>query len=483
MRRIEWGYLRVLESRQQLSFWYGSGTFSDSASSRAFPRVRQPVFSLTFPGERSMVPVTMPRELASDYVLITATVIFVGTYVLISMRRLGRFSLDRPAVALLGGALMLFAGILTPAQAMGAINLDVILLLVGMMLLVSGLDVCGFFDLVSTRIAGRAKSQLALLAGLMLATAFLSALVLNDAIALLMTPIVVRSARSLKVRPVPYLVALALAANIGSVATEIGNPQNAYIAIVSGIPFLAFTAALLPVMLACLGVSIGLVWLAFRKDLAAPLSRAAALPPIRPQRNGLTVTLGIGLGVVIGFFLSPPTWLPVIAIAGGAFVLFFLPFVSTTNARVLVGKVDWTIVLFFVGLFVLLEGVRVSGLSDGIQTAFTTAFGGQTGGLPWLTGLSALLSNLISNVPAVLLLAQVVQGAGGSHLLWFALASSSTLAGNATILGAACNVIVVQIANREGVEVSMKDFMKAGLPVTAATLILSTILLALLVPA
>ena len=430
-----------------------------------------------------MVPATMPRELASDYVLITATLIFVATYVLISMRNLGRFSLDRPAVALLGGALMLVAGILTPAQAIGAINLDVILLLVGMMLLVSGLDVCGFFDLVSTWIAERAKSQMTFLAGLMVAAAFLSALVLNDAIALLMTPIVVRSARSLKVRPVPYLVALALAANIGSVATEIGNPQNAYIAIASGIPFLEFTAALLPIMLLCLGVSIGLVWLVFRKDLAAPLSRGASLPPIRLQRNGLTVTLGIGLGVVIGFFLSTPTWLPLIAIAGGAFVLFFLPFVSTTSARVLVGKVDWTIVLFFVGLFVLLEGVQVSGLSGGIQAGFTAAFGGQAGGLPWLTGLSALLSNLISNVPAVLLLAQVVQGAGGSHLLWLALASSSTLAGNATILGAACNVIVVQIANREGVEVSMKDFMKAGLPVTAATLVLSTVLLALLVPA
>jgi len=419
---------------------------------------------------------------ALGYALLAATVIFVATYVLISMRNLGRFPLDRPAVALLGGALMLVAGILTPAQAMTSINLDVILLLVGMMILVSGLDVCGFFDLVSTWIASKAKSQATFLAGLMVAAAFLSALVLNDAIALLMAPIVIRSARSLRVRPVPYLVALAIAANIGSVATEIGNPQNAYIAIASGIPFLTFTAALLPVMLACLAVSIGLVWLVFRKDLSAPLSRVADLPPIRLQRNGLAVTLGVGLGVVVGFFLSTPPWLPLIAIAGGAFVLFFLPFVSTTSARVLVAKVDWTIVLFFVGLFVLLEGVQVSGLSAGIQSGFTTAFGGQSGGLAWLTGLSAVLSNLISNVPAVLLLAQVVQGAGGSRLLWLALASSSTLAGNATILGAACNVIVVQIASREGVEVSMKDFMKAGLPVTLATLALSTVMLFLLVP-
>lgn len=421
---------------------------------------------------------------AVGYALVAATVIFVATYVLISVRNVGRFPLDRPSVALLGGALMLLFGILTPAQAMASINLDVILLLIGMMILVSGLEVCGFFDLVSTWIAVRAKTQFAFLAGLMLAAAFLSALVLNDAIALLMTPIVVRSARTLRVRPVPYLVALAIAANVGSVATEIGNPQNAYIAIESGIPFLTFTAVLLPVMLVCLALSIGLVWFAFRKDLASPLSRAAALPPIRLQRTGLAVTLGVSAGVVLGFLFSPTSaWLPLVAIAGGAFVLFLLPFVTTTSARVLVGKVDWTIVLFFIGLFVLIAGIQISGLSGDITSAFTAAFGGQSGGLAWLTGLSAVLSNLISNVPAVLLLGEVVKGAGGPALLWLALASSSTLAGNATILGAACNVIVVQIASREGVEVSMKEFVKAGLPVTVVTLVVSTLLLALLVAA
>ena len=425
----------------------------------------------------------MRRGVALGYAFVAAAAIFVVTYVLLSVRNLGRFPLDRPSVALLGGALMLAFGILTPADAMASINLDVILLLVGMMILVSGLDVCGFFDLVSTRIAARARTQFTLLAGLMVAAAFLSAVVLNDAIALLMTPIVVRSARTLRVRPVPYLVALAIAANIGSVATEVGNPQNAYIAIVSGIPFLSFTAILLPVMLVCLGLSIGLVWFAFRKDLAAPLTRVTEMPPIRLQRTGLAVTLGIAFAVVIGFFLSTPPWLPLIAIAGGAFVLFLLPFVSTSSARVLVGKVDWTIVLFFVGLFVLIGGIQVSGLSGGITAAFTDAFGGQSGGLAWLTGLSAVLSNLMSNVPAVLLLGEVVKGAGGSNLLWLALASSSTLAGNATILGAACNVIVVQIASREGVEVSMKEFIKAGLPVTLVTLLVSTLLLVLLVGA
>src|SRR5207244_6639027 len=152
----------------------------------------------------------------------------------------------------------------TPADALLAINLDVLLLLVGMMVLVAGLDVCGFFDLVSSRIALRAKSQVWFLAWLMIATAALSALVLKAMIALLLTPVVVASARALRVNPVPYLVAVAIAANVGSVATEVGNPQNALIAIRSGIPVLTFSAYLLPITMVCLVVSMGLGWLGLR---------------------------------------------------------------------------------------------------------------------------------------------------------------------------------------------------------------------------
>jgi len=419
---------------------------------------------------------------ASAFTFYAATVVFVVTYVLISLRNVRRFPIERPAVAMLGGALMLVLGILTPAEAIAAINLDVILLLVGMMVLVSGLDACGFFDLVSSRIAARAKTQTSFLVWLMVTTAALSAVVLNDTIALLVTPVVVRSARALRVNPIPYLVAVAISANVGSVATEVGNPQNAFIGIRSGIPFLTFTAYLLPVTVACLAVAIGLVWLAFRKDLAAPLTPAVSMPAATLQRRGMVFTLAVTLAVAVAFFASStPEWLPLIALAGGSFVLFFLPFVSKATPRSLIAKVDWSIILFFVGLFILLEGIRVSGLSGAIQDGFTSAFAGRSGGLPWLVGLSALLSNLISNVPAVLLLAQVVPQ--GSTQLWLGLATSSTLAGNATILGAACNVIVVQVASRDGVTVSMRDFVKAGLPVTAATLVLSTFLVALLVPA
>jgi Na+/H+ antiporter NhaD/arsenite permease-like protein len=419
---------------------------------------------------------------AFSFSLVAATAVFLATYVLISLRTIRRFPIERPAVAMLGGALMLALGVVTPNGAIRAINVNVIVLLVGMMVLVSGLEVVGFFDLVSSRIASRARGQASFLAWLMVATAFLSALVVNDTVALLVTPVVVRSARSLRVNPIPYLVAVAIAANVGSVATEVGNPQNAFIAIESGIPFLVFTAYLLPVTVACLAVSIGLVWLVFRKDFAAPIAHLPPAPALPLQRRGLALTLAVTAVVSIALFAAPtPAFLPLVALAGGSFVLFFLPFVSTVTARALIAKVDWGIILFFIGLFLVLEGVRVSGLSAAIEAGFASATGSETGGLVSLVGLSALLSNLISNVPAVLLLAEVVPQ--GSTQLWLGLAASSTLAGNATILGAACNVIVVQVASREGVTVTMKDFMKAGLPVTAATLVLSTVLIAILVPA
>lgn len=420
--------------------------------------------------------------MATSYALIAAAAIFVLTYTLISLRQLARIPLERPASAMLGASLMLALGVVGPADALVSINLNVILLLVGMMAVVSGLEACGFFDAISARLAKGATTQTRFLASLMVVTAVLSALVVNDTVVLLLTPIVVRTARALGVNPVPHLVALAIAANVGSVATEIGNPQNAFIAIRSGIPFLTFSAYMAPVMAACLVVSIGIVRWSYRAELRAPIVRAPASAPVAVERRGVALTSGIIGAVVVAFFLTGPEWLPFIALAGGGFVLFLVPFVARVTPRGLIAKLDWGIILFFVGLFVVLGGVRSSGLSGAIQAGFTSAFGGE-GGLLWLTGLSALLSNLISNVPAVLLLAEVVEGAGGTVQLWLALAASSTLAGNATILGAAANVIVVQLAARDGVHVSMRAFIRAGLPVTVATLVLSTVLIGLLVPA
>lgn len=406
--------------------------------------------------------------------------IFLLTFTLLSVRSIRSYRLDRPAVALFGAALMIAFGVVTPAQALDAIDLNVILLLLGMMLLVAGLDVCGFFDLVSRRVAEVSRSQVHFLVLLFTATAILSALVLNDTIVLLMTPIVVKACRTLKVNAVPYLVGLALAANIGSVATPVGNPQNAYIAIRGGIPFATFTGHLFLVAALSLLVGLGVVWFAFRRDLAAGVAafaEARKAAPVIVNRRGLAFTLAAVVGTVAAFSLTSPTMLPFAALVGGALVLLVLPALARTTPRTLFEKVDWSILILFLGLFVVMKGVETSGLLTELLSRVGGA--GPATDVWRLSGTAAVVSNLVSNVPAVLLLSPFVLAApaGSQQGLWFALAASSTLGGNATILGAAANIIVVQVAAKAGTDVSMKDFVRAGLPTAILTLLIAAALL------
>jgi Na+/H+ antiporter NhaD/arsenite permease-like protein len=431
--------------------------------------------------------------------MLLALAIFLTTYVLISVRRFGKLNLERPAVALFGAALMVLFGVVAADQAFASIQLDILGLLLGMMIIVVSLELCGFFTWVSVRMIRASKNQFQFLILVMLVTALLSALILNDTVVLLLTPIVIRACRLIKANPVPFLVAEAIAANIGSVATPVGNPQNALIATQSHITFAEFTGKLLPVTLLCLVVAMVLVWLVFRKDLvegcdrkgrywfcerSKPIDAEKAILEIDPQpvHRSIYLVLGALVLVFIGFVLSPYIGLPLamVAFIGGAFVLMFLPFFNrAVQPMEVLRKVDWTLLLFFVGLFVVLKGVETSGLLATMMDAFQANSGSGLTSIPGLTAFCAILSNLISNVPAVMLLSPFVASVGSNNL-WLALVTSSTLAGNATILGAAANVIVVETGNKMGVEVTLWQFMKAGLPITVITLLLSAILLGLL---
>jgi Na+/H+ antiporter NhaD/arsenite permease-like protein len=432
-------------------------------------------------------------------IMIVALVIFLTTYVLISVRRFGKLNLERPAVALFGAALMVLFGVVAADQAFASIQLDILGLLLGMMIIVVSLELCGFFTWVSVKMIRASKNQFQFLILVMLVTALLSALILNDTVVLLLTPIVIRACRLIKANPVPFLVAEAIAANIGSVATPVGNPQNALIATQSHITFAEFTGKLLPVTILCLVVAMVLVWLVFRKELvdgcdrkgrywfcerSRPIDAEKAIQEIDPQpvHRSIYLVLGALVLVFIGFVLSPYIGLPLamVAFIGGAFVLMFLPFFNRSVQPIeVLRKVDWTLLLFFVGLFVVLKGVETSGLLATMMDAFQANSGSGLTSIPGLTAFCAILSNLISNVPAVMLLSPFVASVGSNNL-WLALVTSSTLAGNATILGAAANVIVVETGNKMEVEVSLWQFMKAGLPITVITLLLSVVILGLL---
>jgi len=434
--------------------------------------------------------------------LLIALAIFLVTYALISIRRFPKVKVDRPAAALVGAALMIFLGVVEPRAAIDAINMDILILLVGMMVLVAGLELCGFFEWVSLRMIRYSRNQFMFLVLTMAVTGALSALVLNDTIVLLFTPIIIRTCRLLKTNPVPFLVAEAIAANIGSVATVVGNPQNAFIATKAGISFVDFSIRLVPVSIVCMLVAIAILYIVYRKDIEKGAAQefrrkilkegwtafqdelikgdamtTSGIRKLRERRLGLytlmVVTALTFIGFVVSHFFDTP--LALIAFLGGVAALFLVPIMSDVKAKEMLAGVDWTIILFFVGLFIVIQGVKDSLLLDEIKNFFPGFGDGAVPTLEWLTALSAFLSNLVSNVPAVMLLSEMIPISETD--LWLALASSSTLAGNATILGAAANVIVAEKAEGMGVEVDFWKFTMVGFPIAMATLFVSTLML------
>jgi Na+/H+ antiporter NhaD/arsenite permease-like protein len=431
-----------------------------------------------------------------------AFAIFLVTYALISIRRFPGIKVERPAAALLGAGMMIVFGVVGPSEAMDAINMDIILLLVGMMILVAGLELCGFFEWVSLQMIKYSKNQFRFLVLTMAVTGTLSALVLNDTVVLLFTPIIIRTCRLLKSNPVPFLIAEAVAANIGSVATVVGNPQNAFIATKAGISFVDFSARLVPVSVACMLVAIAILYLVFRKDIEKGSAQefrrkilaegwkafseeivkgdavaTSGLRKLKERKLGLYTLLGITALTFAAFVASHVLGTPIaiIAFLAGVASLFFVPLVSNVKAKEMLTGVDWSIILFFVGLFVVLRGVRDSSLLTEIKDFFPGFGDGGAPTVEWLTALSAFLSNLVSNVPSVMLLSELIPISETD--LWIALASSSTLAGNATILGAAANIIVAEKAEGMGVEVNFWKFTLVGFPIAMATLFVSTLML------
>ncbi len=417
-----------------------------------------------------------------------AVAVFVGTYILISVGRSRRMPLERPMAALLGAGLMLLVGAVAPWEAVGSIQVPILGLLLGMMLLAAGLERCNFFSWAASRMLRRCRSRRELLILLMGTTALLSAVLLNDAVVLILTPIVIRICQQARLPPAPYLIGEAFAANIGSVATPVGNPQNAFIAEASGIPFLRFSATLLPLALLSLLVAMACLLVLFRAEFgstAPPLRQERAsgreapppLPRIRNPRLFTAVLAALALSFA-GFILGPRSGgatgaaipLGAIALAAGLAVLVLAWPLGRIAPGKMLRRVDWGVLVLFVGLFILLRGVANVGLDRQVAVAIT---GGtvDSADLPGFIAVSAVLSNLVSNVPATLLLAPTA--AAGGDEFWLALAASSTLAGNATLVGAAANLIVAERAGAGGVRLDWRPFTGAGLVVATATLVVT----------
>ena len=397
--------------------------------------------------------------LLSDARSAAAYAIFFASYFVFALGKFPGLKIDRPGAAIIGAVLMVAFRIVTAPEALRAIDFPTIVLLFSMTLIVAHLHLGGFFEWIADSTVLRLSAQ-QLLAAVVFVSGILSAFLVNDVVCLVMTPFIVRVTRRLALEPLPYLLALATASNIGSVATITGNPQNMLIGSVSQIGYVDFFVHLGPVALAGLCIDWALLHRIYLRRVSraapTPLSTLSTPAQHRPRMKPVVVLLI----VLAGFLVGVP---PALMAAMGAAALLIT---RTTEPRLVYDEVDWGLLVFFVGLFIIVGGAERAGLSEQLRQPFVAWNLQQI----WIfSSVTALLSNIVSNVPAVVLLKSLVPGFPDPRIGWLTLAMSSTLAGNLTITGSVANIIVVERARPE-VHIGFREYFRLGLPLTVLTL-------------
>ncbi len=391
-------------------------------------------------------------------------VLLALTYVGLGLGRIPGVRLDRTGFALLGAIAFLLTGGITLVQAAAAVDAPTLSVLFGMMLLSAEYRLAGLYDAIGLRLAAAASPR-RLLAATIAAAALLSAVLTNDVICFALAPLLAGSLLTSRRDPLPYLLALACASNLGSALTPIGNPQNILIAQRLGLRFLPFVAACaLPVAL-----SLGLLYLFLARRVSLPPRHSAsaappdllALPAAQPLDRARAAKAVVLTIAAIALFLSPVP-APLTALGIGAAVLL--------DRRMPTGRflaeVDWHLLALFVGLFVVVRAFELSGWTAEARGVLAAAHL-DLAHPAVLATVVAVLANLVSNVPAVMLLLPFVP-----HLpsIGYLLALASTFAGNAVLVGSIANLIVAEQAERLGIRFGFRDHLKVGLPVTLVSL-------------
>lgn len=389
-----------------------------------------------------------------DYVLIVFAVVYLG----MMLGRLPGLALNRAGVAILGAVALLGGGALTSREAWAAVDMPTMSLIFGLMLVSAQLRMGGFYTLCARRVAAARLGPRALLLLVMAAGAGLSALLVNDIVCLAMTPILTEGCLKRGLNPIPYLLGLACAANIGSAATLIGNPQNMLIGQMGGLAFGPFALDCLPPVVAGLVAAWGVIVLVTRGRWA--LARPAPPVPSMPFRAWPSVKGCLLLALALVGFLFAPVPREVTALCAGGFVLLS----RRTESRAVFELVDWQLLLLFLGLFVVNHALAQAGLLARLYDAVGSA-GVDLSSPAWLFAVTAALSNVISNVPAVMLLLP----ASPTPQTRLLLALASTLAGNLFLLGSIANLIVAEQAAKLGVFITWRTHLRVGAPVTLAT--------------
>ncbi|MCE5197704.1 MAG: SLC13 family permease [Armatimonadota bacterium] len=372
--------------------------------------------------------------------------------------------LDRPTAALLGAVLMVMTGSLTRVEAARAIDLSTISLLFGMMVLLSVLIQSKTPVFFAHRALGRCQSAHKLLAGVIFASGIASALMLNDTVCLLGTPILLEVVIQAGLPATPFLLALATSSNIGSAMTLIGNPQNMIIGHLSGWSWSGFVLRMLPIGLVCLVVDWLIISFMFRKELAAVDMQAVCMPDkeIEIKRKPATRSLIMFAAFIFAIILGAP--MDFAAVAAAALLLVWV----NRPPKLTLEMVDWSLLLFFAGLFVVVEGLLKADRT--ILEACLNALGTHSGlgNIVRWSATTVIGSNIFSNVPFVLIASHWIDKVSDPKFFWLILSLTSTLAGNLTLFGSVANVIVAQRSQSKS-PLSFWDFFRVGVPVTIIT--------------
>jgi len=396
---------------------------------------------------------------------VAALSIFTTSYLALAIGKVPGLSIDRAGVALVGACLMIAAGVVPLDRAYQRVDFDTITLLLGMMIVVANLRISGFFAVVNQWVAQRVHGPLLLLAAIIAISGIFSAFLVNDAICLVMAPLVLELTLGIGRNPVPYLLAVAMASNVGSTATITGNPQNMMIGSFSHIPYTEFIVVLAPVALAGLLLTFALVALTHRGDL-----RGAAhewrMPRLRVNRVLIARSLLATALVVALFFAGQPPAKAAIVIGS---LLLLTRRVKSTR---IYAEIDWSLLLMFTGLFIIVGGAENELLTRQMMDAVGQL---HLESIPALSVVTAVLSNVVSNVPAVLLLKPFIANLSDHGHAWLVVAMASTFAGNFTVLGSIANLIVVEKAARRGIVIDFWDYFRVGAPLTVLTLLMGTL--------
>ena len=404
--------------------------------------------------------------------------IFLVTYAFIVSDRI-----HRTIAALLGGLTIIIIGVLDQDQAFHAIDWNVIFLLAGMMMIANVLRETGLFQWIAIQSVRLGKgSPYRIMVILVAVTAVTSALLDNVTIVILMAPVILFITASLRISPVPFLIALILASNIGGTATLVGDPPNILIGSAAGIDFVTFATNLAPISLLILIAFIGLAWFLFKKDL-----QGAKIDPInidaldtselitnKPLLRKSLVVMG---GVILGFLLHGALHLEPATIAlAGATVLILWGRIDLDHV---LGEIEWTTLFFFIGLFIMVEALVEVGIIEAVaQAALNLTDGNLQMTSMLLIWLSAVASGVVDNIPYTATMIPVVESLGHAMPvgpLWWSLALGACLGGNATLVGAAANVVVANLAVKSGQPISFGLFLRYGVIVTFLSLVLASL--------